>query len=86
MTNLSEPVKIYVDVDARFTKDGILRPTCIIWEDGHKYPIQRIRKCQRAASLKAGGTGIRYTIVISGKDRYLYYEENNKWFVESKTA
>lgn len=83
---MSEPVKIYVDVDAHFTKDGILRPTCIIWEDGHKYPIQRIRKCQRAASLKAGGAGIRYTVVIAGKDRQLFYEENNKWFVEARTA
>ena len=79
-----KPAKIYVDVDARFTADGNLCPTCIIWENGHRYPIDRIRKCQRASSLKAGGAGIRYTVTVCGVDRYLFYEENYKWFVESK--
>ena len=81
-----EPAKVYVGVDAYFSADGKLRPTCIVWEDGKRYPIDRIRKCQRASSLKAGGAGIRYTVVIGGKDRYLFYEENYRWFVEAKTA
>lgn len=28
--------------------------------------------------------GVRYTIIIKGKERYLFDEENGKWFVELK--
>jgi hypothetical protein len=38
---------------------------------------------RRAASLKAGGVGIRYTCLICGGQHYLFYEENYKWFVEA---
>ena len=50
-----ESCKIYVDVDATFTKDGRLLPKSFIWTDGHRYEIQRIKHVCRAASLKAGG-------------------------------
>ena len=38
----------------------------------------------RAAATKVGGTGIRYTVSICGKQTYLFDEENGKWFVEFK--
>lgn len=76
--------KIYVKVEAEFTADGTLRPQCIIWEDGRRFEIDRITDCRRAASLKAGGAGLRYTCMISGSPHYLFYEENYKWFVEAK--
>ncbi len=41
-----------------------------------------IYKC-RAASQKVGGGGIRYTVLICGKESYLF-QEGNKWFVEAK--
>ena len=40
----------------------------------------------RAAATKVGGTGIRYTVSICGKQTYLFDEENGKWFVEFKTV
>lgn len=76
--------KIYVKVTAEFTADGQLKPMWITWEDGRKFEIQRITDCRRAASLKAGGVGLRYTCIISGGQHYLYFEENNRWFVEAK--
>ena len=76
--------KIYVDVDATFTKDGRLVPKSFIWMDDHKYEIQRITHICRAASLRAGGVGLRYTCIIDGKISHLYYEDNNKWFVEKR--
>ena len=76
--------KIYVDVIAEFTKNGKLRPMYLIWEDGRKYEIDRVKACQRAASRKAGGVGLRYTIMVEGQERYLFYEENYHWFVEAK--
>ena len=51
--------KIFVEVTARFDADGGLTPLDLIWEDGRHYPIDRILDVRRAASLKAGGAGIR---------------------------
>ena len=47
--------KVYVDVEATFTKDGALFPKRFRWEDGQMYEIDRVTDCRRAASLKAGG-------------------------------
>lgn len=74
--------KIYVDVLAKFSKEGELLPQSITWEDGRRFEIDRIKDVRRAASLKAGGVGLRYTCKICGLDKYLYYEGNNMWFVE----
>lgn len=74
--------KVYVDVTVEFTKDGRLLPKYMRWEDGRVYQIDRIKDVRRAASLKAGGAGIRYTCMICGQEKHLFYEENNKWFVE----
>ena len=79
-------VKVYVDVTAEFSKDGILTPKRFVWKDGTIYEIQRVKDMRRAASLKAGGVGMRYTCVIDGQDSYLFYEDNNMWFVEGKAG
>ena len=79
-----ESHKIYVDVNARFSKDGMLSPRSIIWTDGHEYTIKKVTDVRRAASLRAGGAGLRYTCIIDGAESHLYYEDNNMWFVESK--
>ena len=44
-------------------------------EDGREYEITRITDARRAASLKAGGVGMRYTCMVEGKAVHLYYEE-----------
>lgn len=75
--------KVYVGVTARFDENGAVRPQSITWEDGTVFEIDRITDIRRAASLKAGGIGLRYTIRINGKTTYLFYEEP-KWFVEAK--
>ncbi len=76
--------KVYVDVMAEFTRDGQLIPKKIVWEDGHIFDIDRIKDVRRAASLRAGGCGMRYTCQIDNCEAYLYYEEDNKWFVVRK--
>lgn len=78
--------KVYVDVTAEFSKDGRLVPKSVIWEDGVEYEITRVKDVRRAASLKAGGVGMRYTCVICNQDKYLYYEDNNMWFMERAGA
>ena len=75
--------KIFVEVTARFDADGGLTPLDLIWEDGRHYPIDRVLDVRRAASLKAGGAGIRYTGQIGRCRRFLYYDQP-QWFVEGK--
>ena len=64
------PANIDLILDNIFEKDG-------------KYRIDKISDVRYAASLKAGGAGIRYTCHILGKERYLFLEEN-RWFVDAK--
>jgi hypothetical protein len=47
------------------------------------YEIDRILDVRPAASLKAGGAGIRYTCRIQGHETYIWLEDN-RWFVEAK--
>ncbi len=75
--------KVYVEVVVEFNIDGKMIPKFLRWEDGTIYEIDKILDERRAASLKAGGQGIRYLCRIHGKERYLFYE-TPKWFVEVK--
>jgi hypothetical protein len=75
--------KVFVEVTARFTKDGGKIPLTVKWEDGRVFEIDRVTDIRRAASLKAGGQGVRYKCRIKGKETFLWLEED-KWFVEGK--
>lgn len=77
------PDKVYVSVKAVFYPDGGFKPTSLIWEDGREYAIDRVIDIRRAASLKAGGTGMRYTCRIENKTVYLFLEED-RWFMERR--
>lgn len=76
--------KVYVSVNADFNPEGQCRPNSIIFEDGQLYEIDKVIKACRAASTKVGGTGIRYTVSIFGKETFLFHERNDRWFVEAK--
>ena len=75
--------KVYIKVNADFDTNGNITPKSIVWEDEKVYTIDRITDTRRAASLKAGGIGLRYSCSIEGKDAYLFYEEP-AWFMEGK--
>lgn len=85
--------KVYVAVKADFNENGIMLPREITWEDGSRYPIDRVLDIRQAAAMKAGGQGDRYTVRIQGKQSYLFFERNaslsgnniGRWFVERKT-
>ncbi len=74
-------LKRYVEVTARFTEDGRIIPLKILWHDGTVFFIDRVLDLRPAASLKAGGAGIRYTCRIRDTETYLFLEKN-RWFVE----
>lgn len=75
--------KKYVEVIAKFSEDNKIIPLKILWDDGRQFDIDKVVDIRKAASLKAGGVGIRYTCRINGNNKHLWLEEN-KWFVELK--
>ena len=83
MNNPQKPIKVYVPVEVAFDENGHMYPRLIHWEDGKTYEVDRILDVRRAASLKAGGAGIRYTVQIGRCKRFLYYDQP-QWFVEGK--
>lgn len=76
-------MKKYVDMIVRYTEDGQIIPLAVRWSPDQLYEIDQVLDVQRAASLRAGGTGIRYLCRIKGQERYIWLEEN-KWFVDAK--
>ena len=75
--------RVYVKVVVEYEEAGGVRPLWIVWEDGRKFPVDRLLDVRRAAATKAGGQGIRYTCRILGRETYLF-EDNGRWFVEGK--
>lgn len=74
-------MRIYVNVYAVFDTLGQVCPRVIIWEDGRRFPIDRVLAVEQRACLRSGGAGLRYHVMIGGKERYLYLNES-RWFVE----
>lgn len=77
-------VKKYVEMIVRYMEDGTIMPLAVRWADGELYEIDRVTDVRPAASMKAGGAGIRYTCMIQGHEKYLWLEET-RWFVEAKS-
>lgn len=77
--------KAYVSVNVDIDKEGCIYPSFIRWQDGLIFQIDQVLYKCRAASKKVGGGGIRYTVMIRGKESYLFHE-GDKWFVEAKEA
>ncbi len=86
--------KVYVQVIADFSADGVMLPRVLIWENGEKYLIDRVVDIRQAAARKAGGQGDRYTIEVRGQISYLFFERVpqltgnviGRWFVERKAS
>lgn len=76
--------KVYVDVVAKMDRTGRVIPIRINWENGQVYEIDKVVDQRPAASTKAGGCGIRYTVRICGHQTYIFLQDDNKWFAESK--
>lgn len=73
--------KIYVKVRADFGFDGKLLPLMLRTEDGAPQRIDRVLDVRPAASLRAGGQGIRYTCRVDGRELYLFFDDPY-WFIE----
>ena len=88
---LKTPYKLYVTVNEDRLDDGTIIPRSFIWEDGERYEIEKvIGKPCKAASTKAGGAGLRFTVVVEGKTKFLWLEDDCKggarYFMERRRA
>ena len=82
-------LKVYVSVIEVRHKDGRLLPLALVWENGKRYKIDKVLDVRPAASLKAGGAGMRYKIRVRDRETFLFLEEDKagaKWFVERKSS
>lgn len=77
--------KVYVDATVKYTRDGKMFPVELIFEDGQRYAVDRVKQACRAAATKVGGTGIRFTVMIGGREVFVYFDRNG-WFVEAKAG
>ena len=66
--------KQYINVDVVFDASGRMRPQVIHWVDGRRYEISRVKAIVPAAARKSGGQGDRYTVMLAGQERYLFFE------------
>lgn len=47
--------------------------------------VDRLKYVGPAASTRVGGNGIRYTVMINGRETYLFhefFEDEGRWFME----
>ena len=77
------PYKTYVEVIAHHTLDERIIPLRFRAEDGPSMLIDRVLDMRQAASLKAGGQGMRYTCEVGGKQLYLFHDRQ-EWFIEAQ--
>lgn len=74
--------KKFVDVICLNDQAGNIKPLFLIWGDLYKIPILKVKEICPRASLKVGGSGLRYTCVFeNNRVRHLYYDRG-KWYVE----
>ena len=73
--------RINLTVNVRHEISGNAIPTSIVWEDGRIFEIDKILDMRKAASLKAGGLGIRYICRICGKPVVLF-NDDGLWLME----
>lgn len=81
--------KQYVKVVSDFDATGYMQPTSIIWDDGRVFQIEQVRDFRPAESI-ANLHGDRYTVLINGQERHLFFERVDplfsgrfgRWFVE----
>jgi len=84
---MASDYKVYVDVTENRLKDGMVIPLSFVWEDGCSYEIDKVIDVRQAASLKAGGAGLRYRIRVRSRETFMFLEEDHglcRWFMERR--
>ena len=77
--------KVYVDVEVRWKRDGVIIPTALWWEQGRdeweRYDIDEVLAGPYPCTGQTFSSGMCYDIRIGHSKRYLFLEKD-KWFLE----
>ena len=76
-------MKVHIGVLLYVDSEGVSRPVAIYWPDGRRFLIDKVVDVRKAASLSAGGAGLRYMCRICGKDVSVF-DDDGHWFVEGR--
>ena len=85
-------MKVYIDVYVEFRPEGLMLPRVIIWEDGLRYKIDRVKAIKTGETFKGNREGDRYTVIVRGQERYLFYEHiddgfgTGRWYIEREAS
>lgn len=64
----------YVDVVARFGRDGAIEPVCVAWRDGRSFPIDEVLEAGRFGAEAGGRQMARYRVRLGRHETDLYLE------------
>ena len=62
----------YVDVVARFGRDGSIDPVCVVWRDGRSFPIDEVLEAGSFGTLIHGCQTARYRVRLGRHETDLY--------------
>ena len=82
----------YVDVVARFGRDGSLEPVCVLWKDGRAFPVDEVVSQVPYGRPAHGRRTACYHVRFGGHETELYLErreprpeysegETTRWWV-----
>lgn len=69
-----------IAVNCSVDTDGIMVPLKVRWQDGRVWEIQRVLHTCRSPDLSF--SGVRYTVLIEGAEKYLY-RDDTRWYVDA---
>ena len=72
--------RIGIAVNCSVDRDGIIIPNLVYWADGRRWEIQRVLHTCRSPDLSF--SGVRYTVLIEGAEKYLY-RDDTRWYVDA---
>lgn len=76
--------KVCVEVTAKFMREGGVRPLSLLWYDGRRFEVDKVKSVERVPARVGAVLPIRFTCIILGQERWLYLEpEKMRWFVET---
>ncbi len=77
--------KVYIEVTVKFLSDGGMRPLEMVWTTGERFRIDRVKYIDNIPSKVGSLSSRRFTVIISGLEKHLYFEElKERWFVEKR--
>lgn len=75
-----DEIKLYVNVIAKFDREGIITPMLLEWNDGLLYDVEKVVAISECSSRRIGGQGVHYKVQIGSRQAVLSFEDPC-WFI-----